>query len=111
MTRGREGFIMVEVMAAIIIIATGVLGVVACYRCGVGLMVRHNYKQEALTIAQETMVLLREKGSIGQVDVMQGRFHIRGGQQEGIYNRYNLLFVEVYLDQEATPLVNLVGYE
>jgi len=99
-------------MAAIIVIVTGVLGVAACYSCGVGLMVRHNYKQEAFTLAQEAMVLLSGKDSSGQVDQIQGKFHIKGGQQGvGLYNHYNLLFVEVYLEQETVPLVNLVGYE
>lgn len=112
MIRASNGFIMLEVIAAVIIISAGVLGIAACYSCGVGLMLRHNYKQEAFTLAQKNMAVLRGNVLSGQMEKAQGRFRIRGGQQvKGSSNPYTLLFVEVYLEKETTPLVNLVSYE
>jgi hypothetical protein len=103
---------MVEVMAVMIIILTGVLSVAACYNFGVSLMVHNNYKQEAFTIAQETMVALRKKEQIEKTDILQGHFHIRCEKRAVAFNTNNqLLFVEVYLQEETNPLVNLVGYE
>ncbi|MEA5091372.1 MAG: hypothetical protein VB014_01625 [Acidaminococcaceae bacterium] len=111
MNSRRNGFIMVEVMAAIIIILTGVLSVAACYNFGVSLMVHNNYKQEAFKLAQETMVSLRKKEKIEKSDLLHGRFHIRCEKMAVGFNpNNNLLFVEVYLE-ETQPLVNLVGYE
>ena len=103
---------MVEVMAAIIIILTGVLSVAACYNFGVSLMVHNNYKQEAFKLAQETMVSLRRKEKIEKLDVLHGCFHIICEKREvGFNSNNNLLFVEVYFHEETQPLVNLVGYE
>ena len=100
---------MVEVMAVMIIILIGVLSVAACYNFGVTLMVHNNYKQEAFTLAQETMVSLRDKEPI---EVRRGRFHIRCEKRSVDFStNNNLLFVEVYLEEGPKPLVNLVGYE
>lgn len=103
---------MVEVMAVMIIILIGVLSVAACYNFGVTLMVHNNYKQEAFTLAQETMVSLREKEPIEKIEVLRGRFHIRCEKRSVDFStNNNLLFVEVYLEEGTKPLVNLVGYE
>ena len=112
MNSRRSGFIMVEVMTVMIIILTGVLSVAACYNFGVSLMVHNNYKQEAFTLAQETMTSIRKKEQVEKSDLLQGRFHIRFEKRAvGFNTNNNLLFVEVYLEEDTKPLVNLIGYE
>ena len=112
MNKARKGFIVLELVAATLIVIVCGLSVASCYRVGVRLMLRHNYKQEAFELAQETLLELRGDTAVEQVDKQQGNFLIRGGKMPvGTNSNYNFFFVEVYLVGENIPLVNLVGYD
>jgi len=112
MHKARKGFIVLELVAVTLIIIVGGLSVASCYRLGVRLMLRHNYKQEAFALAQATLLELRGDTAVEQVDKQQENFLIRGGKiSVGANSNYKMLFVDVYLVGENKPLVNLVGYD
>lgn len=112
MVKKSRGFIFLEVIAAIVIVAVGGLSVIACYRFGVTLMLRNNYKHEAFTLAQENMLLLHTPNASTYLEKTQGKFIIKGSKQVlAGAGGYKVLVVEVYLGEEVIPLVNLVGYE
>ncbi|MDD4321685.1 MAG: hypothetical protein PHH31_09120 [Acidaminococcaceae bacterium] len=112
MNKERKGFIILELVAAILIVIVGGLSVVSFYCVGVRIMLRHNYTHEAFGLAQATLLELRGNTAVEQVDKQQENFRIRGGKiPVGTNSNYKILFVEVYLMGETIPVVNLVGYD
>ncbi|MEG1727771.1 MAG: hypothetical protein RSA61_05755 [Acidaminococcaceae bacterium] len=113
MKQVKNGFIMLEVVAAVCIASTALLAVLTCYRGTVGLMQRHNLQLTALSLAAEEMELVGKNGAPVGASTKTVENLVVQTQVTLLSLGHNLRQVEVrvYSQPATPPLVSLSCYE
>ena len=111
MSRNKDGFVLLEVMAASSFVILGLLGAMACYLTGLRLMLRHEAREKAMSLAQKAFVEAKWGQLENQEQQEQDFRVIRTSQPLEVGLSGRQVEVAVYYQQEEQPLVNLVFYE
>ena len=110
MRKNNSGFLILETIALVAIIATSIITTLLVYKGGLDTTIRHNKRSYALQLAY--IEISNASGIAKSGSRLEGEYIIKTGHKiinKGITYKEN--FVEVYYKDDKLPLVNLFSYE